>query len=355
MKWSLNIGRLAGIPIRLHVTLFIMIFLLGLFYGRNGDFVTTLLAVLLVTALVFGSVLLHELGHALMARRYGVVTREIVLLPIGGAAILEDAETTPRQDFMIAFAGPAVSLILAAIAWGLSTLSMGNTLERFALLNLFLGVGNLIPAFPLDGGRILRAGLTGWMGRVRATTVAAKLGRFIAVALVVTAVWYADVWLGIIGAFIYVAATMEERQVIFKDIIGNRLVRDVMMPVRRIFGITEDLDSVGEALLQDSGARAVPVAFGERIMGVLYREPVLAALELGDKPIKLRDLLDRNVAVTNADQPLIALLAEMGKQRARAAIVMATGAELQGDPEPQGVVLLDNVIEEIQRGRDAEF
>ncbi len=357
MRWSLTIGRLAGIPIKVHVTLFVMIGLVGLFYGRNSDPVTTLLVTLLVAALVFGSVLLHELGHALVARRFKIGTREIVLLPIGGAALIEDADTTPRQDLLIAFAGPAVSLMLAAAAWALSAVSSGNTLVRFAQLNLILGLGNLIPAFPLDGGRILRAALTGWMGRVRATTMAAKLGRFIAVGLVVTAFWEGDLWLGIIGAFIYVAATSEERTVIIRNIIGERLVKDVMMPVRRIFGLTDDLHTVADALRQDSGARAVPVTFGERILGVLYREPVLAALELGDRPIQLRDLLDRNVAVAVADSPLTELLTIMGRTRARAAIVYpgAPDDADDGTRVPKGVVLIDNVIEEIQRGKHAEF
>lgn len=356
MRWSLNIGRLVGIPIKVHFSLLVLLAVLAVFYGGKGDPVTSLLAIVVMAAVVFGSILLHELGHALVARRYGVATREILLLPIGGAAMLEDAPTTPRQDFLIAAAGPAVSLLLAGIAYGLSELSSGNLLIQFASLNLLLGLGNLIPAFPLDGGRMLRASLTHWMGRVRATRMAAVLGRFFAVALVVTAFWEGAPMLGVIGAFIYVTATSEERTVIFRDIIGSRSVRDVMMPVRRIFGVTEGLEAVGDALANDSGARAFPVVFGAKLLGVLYREPVLAALELADRPLALRDLLDRNVAVTHADQPLLDLLAQMGSKQARTAIVLAQGADGPDlESEPQGVVLIDNVIEAIQREGKAEF
>ena len=357
MKWSVTIGRIAGIPIKIHVTLFVVIVALGMFYGRNGDVVTSMLAVVLVTALVFGSVLVHELGHAWMARRCSVGTREIVLLPIGGAAILEDVETTPKQDFLIAVAGPATSLLLAFTAWAISKLSSGNALEQFATLNLILGIGNLIPAFPLDGGRILRAGLTRWMGRVRATTAAAKVARFIAVALVVTAFWEGDIWMGIIGVFIYAAATIEERSVIFRDILGSRRVGDVMTPIHRIFGVGDSLDTIADALRQDSSTPAVAVAFGEQLLGVLDREHVLEALKLGQAPITLRELLDRNVAVAKREQPLVELLAAMGKRRARVAVVIPDGDPRTDSevPEPCGLVLIDTVVEVIQRGRQSEF
>jgi Zn-dependent protease len=323
--------------------------MIGLHYGRSGDVLGTVLAVALLTGLVFGSVLAHELGHALTARRFGVGTREILLLPIGGVALLEGEAERPRHDLLIALAGPAVSLVLGGVAWGLSLLTSGDLFWLLAEINLALGLFNLVPAFPLDGGRVVRAGLTRWMGRTRATSAAARLGRLIAVALVALAAIDGQWLLGLVGVFVYVAASAEERQLVIADIIGSRIAADIMKPVRRIFAVATPLGEVGEALAEDSGVRAFPVIFGERILGVLYREPVLEALSLSDQPIRLRDLLDRNVTMAAPSQPLRELLVQMGQARSRAAVV------LDADANVSGLVLIDDVVDEIRRGRDREF
>ena len=130
-----------------------------------------------------------------------------------------------------------------------------------------------------------------------------------------------------------------------------------MTPVHRIFGIGDSLDTVAETLRQDSSTPAVPVAFGEQLMGVLYREHVLEALELGEHPITLRDLLDRNVALAQREQPLVELLAAMGKRRARVAVVVADrdSQPHSSSGEPCGLVLIDTVVKVIQHGRQREF
>lgn len=350
MRWSLPLGRLFGIPIKVHVTLIVLLVIVGLMYGADIGGVGALVVVFVVTAAVFASVLVHELGHALVARRFGIPTREIVLHPIGGAAMLEREADKPLHELLIAVAGPLASLALAGIAFVIHQLSPSELYIRLAQLNLLIGAFNLLPAFPLDGGRVLRAGLTHWMGRVRATRIAGRLGRLTALGFIVVGFWYHHLILALIGGFVYIAAAAEERNVEIRALIAGRFVRDVMLPVRRIFGAAAPLDEVREALLADATARAVPVAFGDRVLGVLYREPVLEALEMGERQLSLNDLLDRNVITTSADEPLAELLGKMGLGQCRAALVMG-----DDESEIRGMVLIETVVEEIRRARDLEF
>ena len=174
MRLSWKLGQVAGIDLYVHAT-FLLIFLVfpGVFDGGP----LSPWNVLLVLS-VFGCVLLHELGHALMARRFGIQTRDITLYPIGGVARLERMPRAPGAELLIALAGPAVNFAIAAVLLPLlflgtdefASLSMiGLFLESLLSINLFLGLFNLVPAFPMDGGRVLRACLSNWLGRLRAT------------------------------------------------------------------------------------------------------------------------------------------------------------------------------------------
>ncbi len=175
-----KIGRLAGIDVFLHPTMLIIPLLI---IARDQGPVA-----LLFTAIVFGCVVLHELGHALMARSYGIATKDITLYPIGGVAKLERMPRSAGPELLIALAGPAVNLALAAIAWPMLLLAEGIVPWEFPLavldfivwVNLGLLLFNMLPVFPMDGGRVLRALLSSRVGRLRATEIAAKVGGFIA-------------------------------------------------------------------------------------------------------------------------------------------------------------------------------
>ena len=180
MRISWKLGRIAGIDLFLHPT-FLLILLPGMTGGLSAFFIVAL----------FGCVVLHELGHALMARRFGIETLDITLYPIGGVARLQRMPRAPGAELLIALAGPAVNFAIVAGLLGLELLgiggmesdsSLGAFLAGLMLVNLVLGLFNLIPAFPMDGGRVLRALLTGWLGRARATSIAATIGRALAVA-----------------------------------------------------------------------------------------------------------------------------------------------------------------------------
>jgi Zn-dependent protease len=219
MRLSWKVGRVAGIDVYIHAT-FLLIFLI---FGGGPHAIVNLLLVLSM----FGCVLLHELGHALMARRFGIDTADITLYPIGGVARLRRMPRAPGAELMIALAGPAVNFVIAAsiftlTATGVLGLLAPAWMEAFCwellLVNLGLGLFNLLPAFPMDGGRVLRALLSGWLGRARATTIAARIGQFLAVFLGgMLFLWSHQLIHLALAAFIFFAARAEEAQVLFEE------------------------------------------------------------------------------------------------------------------------------------------
>lgn len=207
MRTSWKLGRFAGIDVFLHPTFFLILLLPGAIEHLP-----------LVLAL-FGCVLLHEYGHALTARKFGIGTVDITLYPIGGVARLARMPRAPGVELLIALAGPAVNFVIAGWLFVLLAVGAGFGLSEFlvdlALLNLILGCFNLIPAFPMDGGRVLRALISGWTGRARATSFAASVGRTLAVAFGVYSLLYNFNLIHVaLAAFIYFAAGAEEAGVL---------------------------------------------------------------------------------------------------------------------------------------------
>lgn len=169
MKWSWKLGRFAGIDVYIHTTFLLLIGFIGVSYWLQERSLAAVVGGIGFILALFLCVVLHEYGHALTARRYGISTRDITLLPIGGVARLERMPDEPRQELWVALAGPAVNVVIAAALFGwlfingslmpLETLSVtsGSFLERLMLVNITLVAFNLLPAFPMDGGRVLRA------------------------------------------------------------------------------------------------------------------------------------------------------------------------------------------------------
>jgi Zn-dependent protease len=220
MRLSWKMGRVAGIDLYLHAT-FLIVFLFVPQVGSGG------LGSALLICSVFGCVLLHELGHALAARRFGIRTIDITLYPIGGVARLERMPRAPAAELVIALAGPAVNFAIAAAIGALFfvgaagfglTLSSDSFLVQLLIINLGLGLFNLIPAFPMDGGRVLRAALSTMVGRAQATRVASIVGQVLAVLFAIAAVRYTrDPIHFALAAFIFFAARNEEAHVIYEE------------------------------------------------------------------------------------------------------------------------------------------
>jgi Zn-dependent protease len=218
MLASWKLGRVAGIDVYLHPT-FLLVLIPGISFGGP-----------LTILCVFGCVLLHEFGHALMARRFGIETEDITLYPIGGVARLRRMPRAPGAELLIALAGPAVNFAIVGALLVLSLLGVDAfvadpTVEflrnKLLIVNLVLGLFNLIPAFPMDGGRVLRALLGGWLGRAQATTIAATIGRILAVLFgifgILTLFSAGNPIPLALAAFIYIAARAEEIQVLNEE------------------------------------------------------------------------------------------------------------------------------------------
>lgn len=216
---SYKIARIYGIPIRVHLTLLLVLPIMALDFGRAlgpGQFLWGVAAAIGL----FASIALHELGHSIVAIQKGCRVRDILLLPIGGVAQLESMPTRPKDEFQVAIAGPAVSLALAAIGrfgGGFLAASRLYAPARVLLvlgsINLMLVLFNLLPSFPMDGGRVFRAWLTPKLGRLAATAVAAKVGRFMAILFGIWGVFTWNIFLILIAIFIYQAAGAEYRMV----------------------------------------------------------------------------------------------------------------------------------------------
>jgi Zn-dependent protease/CBS domain-containing protein len=334
MGWSFRIGRLAGIDIYVHYTFLI---LLG-FIGLRDFLVNASLAAALfglgLTAAVFGIIVLHELGHALAARYYGIPTKDITLLPIGGVARLQRMPDKPVQELVVALAGPAVNVVLAVFFGALlvaqapldpqNALTFGGSLlEIFFMINAGLVIFNLLPAFPMDGGRVLRALLAMRLGPSRATHVAARVGRGMAILFAIVGLFGIpgvldpNLMLVVIALFVWTGADAEARAMRAKAGLAGVPVEAVM--VRRFATVDPD-DALGSVLgyAGQTFQRDFPVVVSGRLVGVLTREDLRAGLdEFGvngrvfqvmrrDIPtIGPDDLAERGLALLGSGAPIV--------------------------------------------------
>jgi Zn-dependent protease/CBS domain-containing protein len=247
-RGSFPIGTIAGIQITLHPTWFLVALLIAVTLGA-GDLPTNFpgwhpvvyaAAGSAVAMLFFASVLAHELSHALVARRFGIGVKDITLFIFGGAATMERDAETPREEALVSLAGPATSLVIGAVLTGIWLLAMRTPIGAIAgwigIMNLALGLFNVIPAFPMDGGRVLRAALWRWRGdRFAATRSAATIGRWFGYLLIGVGLWWAldnlgNLWLALVGWFISSAAGATVTQMTIQRSMAGILVRDIMDP-----------------------------------------------------------------------------------------------------------------------------
>jgi len=215
MRWSLSLGSIGGTLIRIHVTFLLFLVWLGAIYYRQGGATAAWQGTALIV-LIFLCVLLHELGHVFAARRYGIKTRDVTLWPFGGIASMEQMPEKPGQELIVALAGPAVNvaIAIALLLWLGPRLNPQNLTQienpavslavKLAGANIMLVLFNLIPAFPMDGGRVLRALLAMWVGNARATELAAGIGQGFAVMFAVLGIFY-NPMLIVIALFIFLA------------------------------------------------------------------------------------------------------------------------------------------------------
>lgn len=288
MKWSLNIGKVAGIDIKIHLTFFLLLIWIGFSTLSSGGGQAEVIGEVLFILALFLCVVLHELGHALTAKRFGIPTRDITLLPIGGIARLESMPEDPKEELFVAAAGPAVNVLISILIFGglilsgsLSTsLNLSALLDNFWLrllsVNISLVVFNLIPAFPMDGGRVLRAILASRIEYVKATRIAANIGRGLAFLMGIAGI-FLDSWLILIAFFVWSGAGTETQAVEFKEGVKGLFVRDAMLTKFYQVEANQTLESVLQLSLA-TGQQYVPAVSNGSYLGIIRRSDLTAAL-----------------------------------------------------------------------------
>ena len=313
MKWSIKIARIAGIEVRLHLTFLLFLAWIGFSYYQLGGATAATRGVVFLLAL-FGCVLLHEFGHALAARGFGIRTPDITLLPIGGVARLQRMPDNPWQELIIALAGPLVNVVIAAVLifalgqhlqWerlgGLNQPGIAM-LAKLASVNIGLVLFNLFPTFPMDGGRVLRALLALALPYSRATHIAAGVGQALSLVFGIVGL-FANPMLILIAFFIFLGAQQEAALAQMKDITLGAPVSEATGTHWMRLPPHARLDDAAEALLRTSQDEFPVVDDSGRVLGVLTRDDVVTALNRRRPSAPGREFMRRDLPVVSAHEP----------------------------------------------------
>jgi Zn-dependent protease/CBS domain-containing protein len=347
-RWAWRLGGIAGISIYVHATFVLLLAWIAMVHLGAGHDVARMTQGLLLVACVFTVVVLHELGHALVARRFGIATRDITLYPIGGIARLERMPERPAQELLVALAGPAVNGVLAVaiylgLRWGGvgagdDPLTIGASfLVQLMWINLSLGIFNLVPAFPMDGGRILRAVLAFWMERPRATAVAAYVGRGIAVVMgIVGLVW--NPMLAVIAVFVWMAAGQQATMEELKARLHGASVEDAMVGAVQALPPETSL-SYAASRLAAGFQHDFPVIDDGRVVGVLTRDDVLRGLATRRPDTAVAELMHRSFPTAGPSERLDAVLDRLPPDGGPVIVVRDDALVGLLDPEHVGAVV----------------
>ncbi len=332
MGWSLNLGTYAGTAVRIHFTFFLLLAWIGFSNAQTGG-VPGAIDGMVFVSLVFACVLLHEFGHALAARRYGIKTPDITLLPIGGIARLERMPEDPGREVIVALAGPAVNVVLALVfivllGGNFSITSVEGFLQtqesmlgRLAFVNIVLVVFNLIPAFPMDGGRVLRAVLSLQFGRIKATQYAAYAGQALALGFGVLALMGGSPILILIAVFIFFAANAESQQVRMSAATSGRRAYHAVITRFESLAPHNTARDAGNMLLTTT-QQEFPVLDAERtVLGFVTRAGLIKALREQGPDTSVIQFMEREVETISAHAALESAIDALRSSPARCVAV----------------------------------
>jgi Zn-dependent protease len=321
MGGAFKIGRLSGIDVKVHWTFFLLLaFFAFIGYRASGSLLGALAPTVTIVAL-FLCVLLHEFGHSLVAQRLGIRIQSITLLPIGGVSNMETLPEKPADEVKITIAGPLVNVVLALIFFGVALLlgagplmpsdlftsigSVGKFFFYLGYLNVVLAVFNLLPAFPMDGGRILRGLLASRLGALRATEISSIVGQVFAVAFFLIGLLSGNLLLALVAVFIFFGASGESQMVrqreltrglIVSDVMGTRSHTETVTPYHT-FG--QVLDSVIHGYQEDFSSSTTG-----KLVGMITRQEIMTAAHSPEKYSSVRDLMKTNVPTVSAHADL---------------------------------------------------
>jgi Zn-dependent protease/predicted transcriptional regulator len=316
MKYSLQLGKIYGIKVQIHWTFLILLAFIVFSNMRSGSGAEQTLWSILFILTLFFCVTLHEFGHALAAKNFGIKTKDITLLPIGGLARLESMPEKPREELIVAISGPLVNVAIVAALYPLvhyttdiesslkelTAVNGQNFLFNLMFINIWLAIFNLIPAFPMDGGRVLRALLALKLDRVKATAIAAKIGQLLAIGFVIVG-FYSNPFLIFIGIFIFFGAKSEADYTQNKSFLEGYFVRDVIMKHYQTLETTDTIEQAVNMLLNGQN-KSFLVIENEKIVGTLNRDEIIRALNSSNKQTLIHTVMNKEVISLNVEMPL---------------------------------------------------
>lgn len=347
MSWSIKVARVAGVDVKIHLTFLLLLAWIGFTHYLQGGAAAAFQGVLLIV-LLFACVLLHEFGHALAARRYGISTPDITLLPIGGVARLQRMPDKPRQELIVALAGPLVNVLIALMLFlilgrmtGLAELAQledprVSLLAKLLSVNVALVVFNLIPAFPMDGGRVLRALLAMRMDYVRATQIAASIGQGLAFLF---GFWglFNNPLLIFIALFVYLGAAQEASLVQMRDLAEGLPVSAAMVRDFRTLPLDATLGDAVDALLSTSQHEFPLVDAAGRAHGILTRDQLVKALREDGSEGPVFGVMHKDLPEVGLRTPFEAAFTLMQESGSPALPVVDDGGRLVGLITPENV------------------
>ncbi len=351
MNWSIKLTTVRGIAIKVHLTFVIILVWAAFTWGEStGAGWQGALFGVLAMLLLFFSVTLHELGHSFVALKFGCEVKDIILTPLGGLAQMEEIPEDPSQELRMAIAGPLVNVIVAGILILVGSLlkvralvsleefvsSMGEVswegmLVYLTMANLTLAVFNLIPAFPMDGGRVLRSLLALIMDRTRATRIAAFVGQSLAFLLGIWGFTRGDFFLVFIAVVIWLGAGQESRDTIVKDALRDVRVRRAMIREPQVLKANDPLSRAVELTLSTAQSDFPVVEWGtNQVVGLLGEKELLRALHAQDNRVPIREVMRTDIPLVREDEPVYLALEQMVKNNIRAVPVVDGQGDLAG-------------------------
>ncbi len=338
MQWSYKIGTVYGIPLRVHVTFPMLIIAYAALFGYEYGLRAALQGSLLI-ALLFICVILHELAHSKQAQKYGVEVRNVTLLPIGGVSNMEHIPEDPRQELRIAVAGPVTSFIIGVVlllinaAAGLDVFelnfekiatSLSYLPVYLAWINIFLAFFNLLPAFPMDGGRVIRAYLAQRMDYARATKIAASIGKVFAIIFGIVG-FVVNPILIFVAFFVYLGASSEEQAVMIGEGLKGLKVRDVMnMQCISVPGETS-LSGLVEKIFHGMCGGVIPVTKEGEFVGLATQEEILSAIHEHGLTIEVGAIVKKELPSVAPEDNLNDVYRKMQREQQKAFAVMDKG------------------------------
>jgi Zn-dependent protease/CBS domain-containing protein len=364
MGGSLKIFQVGPTAVRIHPTFFLLLAWIGGVNWVRGGPAAALDGVVFI-ALLFACVVLHEFGHIWAAARYGIRTPDVTLLPIGGVASLERMPEKPGQEIAVALAGPAVNLVIAGVLIAFLGLQIdadhivrmedmqAGLAGRIAAANIALFVFNLIPAFPMDGGRVLRAVLAIWLGFPRATQIAAAIGQALAVGLGFLGL-FGNPLLVLVAVFIFFAASGEAGYVQAREMSRGYRARDAMITSFQTLGPQSVVDDAATLLLRTTQQEFPVVDGGQRLRGVLTRDQLVRALQEKGPDVPVLEVMSRDVRTIPENGCLDTIFKDLQAGREKMIGVINGAEQLVGYITPENIAELVVIRSSRERAREAQ-